>query len=68
MNEAESRRMLAFLGLAWEPACLDFHRQGHEVRSASVWQVRRPVNGGSVGRWRSYRDHLGVLLDLFGRD
>lgn len=66
--EQEARRLLAFLGLAWEPGCLDFHRQGHDVRSASVWQVRQPVHTASAGRWRRYRDHLGVLLDVFGRD
>lgn len=66
--EAEAGRLVGFLGLDWDPACLAFHRQGHEVRSASLWQVRQPVHTGSVGRWRHYRTHLGPLLDAFGRD
>jgi tetratricopeptide (TPR) repeat protein len=66
--EPEVRRLLAFLGLDWDAACLDFHRKGHEVRSASLWQVREPVHTRSVGHWRHYRDHIGVLIDAFGHD
>src|SRR5271155_5096102 len=39
--EGESRRLIAFLGLDWEPACLDFHRTKRPVRTASAWQVRQ---------------------------
>lgn len=66
--EREGRRMLAFLGLPWDAACLGFHAEPGIVTSASVWQVRRPVYGGSAGRWRRYRRHLGPLLAVFGRD
>jgi Flp pilus assembly protein TadD len=66
--EAEIRRLLSFLDLAWDPACLDFHRHGRDVRSASMWQVRNPLNAGSVGRWRHYMKDVGVLIEAFGRD
>jgi hypothetical protein len=32
------------------------------VTTASAWQVRQPLYGGSVGRWRRYEAHLGPLL------
>ena len=67
-QEAESRRMIDFLGLAWEPACLDFHRGERTVLSASRWQVRQPIYTRSVQRWRHYQRHLGALLAVFGRD
>jgi Flp pilus assembly protein TadD len=60
--EAESRRLVAFLGLDWEPACLDFHRTQRTVMTASAWQVRQPLFTRSVGRWRHYQPHLGPLL------
>lgn len=66
--EREGKRMLAFLGLPWDAACLGFHSDPGIVTSASVWQVRRPVYGGSSGRWRRYERHLGPLLAAFGRD
>ncbi len=61
--ETEARRMLDFLGLAWDPACLDFHKSRRAVRTASVNQVRRPLYRSSAGRWRNYADKLGPLLE-----
>jgi len=56
--EAESRRLTEFLGLDWEPACLDFHRTERPILTASAWQVRQPLYTRSVGRWRNYAEHL----------
>jgi len=66
--EGESRRLIGFLGLEWDPRCLDFHRTQRVVQSASLWQVRQPIYERSVGRWRHYARHLGPLLEVFGRD
>jgi tetratricopeptide (TPR) repeat protein len=60
--EAESRRLIDFLGLAWDPACLSFHETERAVATASHWQVRQPLYASSAGRWRHYRRHLGPLL------
>jgi hypothetical protein len=60
--EAESRRLIEFLELDWEPACLDFHRTERTVVTVSHWQVRQPLYKSSVGRWRNYEKHLGPLL------
>ena len=62
--ESESRRLIEFLGLDWEPGCLDFHRTERTVFSASLWQVRQPVFSRSVGRWRHYARHLQPLLEV----
>lgn len=60
--EGESRRVVDFLGLAWEPACLDFHQTQRTVMTASSWQVRQPLYKRSVGRWRHYEQHLASSL------
>ncbi len=60
--EGESRRLIAFLGLEWEPACLDFHRTERTVATISHWQVRQPLYTASVGRWRHYERHLTPLF------
>lgn len=62
--EAESRRLIAFLGLDWEPACLNFHKTERTVVTASVWQVRQPLYNSSVGRWLPYAAHLEPMLKL----
>ena len=61
--EAETRRILQFLGLDWDPACLDFHENPRMVRTASHAQVRKPVYTTSVGRACKYREHLAPLVD-----
>jgi tetratricopeptide (TPR) repeat protein len=66
-TEGESRRLIEFLGLDWEPACLDFHRSSRPVFSSSLWQVRQPVFNRSVGRWRHYERHLQPLFDVLAQ-
>ena len=59
--EGEARRLVAFCGLEWDDACLDFHTTRRQVRTASANQVRQPLYRRSVGRWERYADHLGPL-------
>lgn len=61
--EAEIRKTLGFLGLPFEPGCLDFQNSDAPVKTASVWQVREPLYQRSSGRWRHYESHLGPLLE-----
>ena len=64
--EAEARRMLEFLELPWDPACLEFYRVERPVRTASVNQVRQPIYRTSSGRWRRHADELRPLLQALG--
>lgn len=59
--EGQSRRLIDFLGLEWDPECLNFHRTERAIWTASEWQVRQPLYTSSVGRWRKYRHHLKPL-------
>lgn len=63
-QEAWTRRMLDFVGLPWDPRCLDFHRTERTVLTASKWQVRQKLNASSIGRWRHYEKFLGPLSKL----
>jgi tetratricopeptide (TPR) repeat protein len=64
--EGQARRIIAFLGLPWDPACLEFHRTQRPVRTASVNQVRKPIYRASIGRWRAHAAYLGPLLKALG--
>jgi tetratricopeptide (TPR) repeat protein len=55
------RRLLAALGLAFEPACLEPHRTAGPVRTASITQVRQPITTARVGSWRRYEAQLEPL-------
>ncbi len=59
-------RLIDFLGLEHEAACLEAYRTERVVTTASAWQVRQPINTRSVGRWRLYRRHLSGLLEVLG--
>ena len=58
--------LLRFCGLDFEAACLEFHRTERVVRTASFAQVRQPLYGSSVGRYRNYATHLKGLAATIG--
>jgi tetratricopeptide (TPR) repeat protein len=64
--EAGARQIVAFCGLPWSEACLDFHRTPRLVRTASAAQVRQPVYRTSVDRWRDYRALVTPLIEALG--
>ena len=63
-QEGWTRRTLDFVGLPWDPKCLDFHQTDRVVITASKWQVRQKIHAGSTGRWRHYEKFLGPLQHL----
>jgi tetratricopeptide (TPR) repeat protein len=64
--EGVARRLVAWCGLEWEPACLAFHQTSRPVRTASVTQVRQPVYTRSVARWKHYESDLAQLFQQLG--
>jgi tetratricopeptide (TPR) repeat protein len=60
--ETEAKRIVDYCGLEWDDACLSFHETKRPVRTASVIQVRQPIYGSSVGRWRPYEKELEPFL------
>ena len=62
--EAGARSMIEFIGLDWDPRCLDFHTLERQVTTISYdHQVRRPVYTSSVNRWEHYREFLGPQIN-----
>ncbi|MGI9263402.1 MAG: sulfotransferase [Gammaproteobacteria bacterium] len=57
-QESESRRLLAFCGLDWDPTCLDFANNPRRVSTLSRWQVRQPLYSSSMGRSQHYEQYL----------
>ncbi len=46
--------LLSFLELDWNEDVLNFHTRRNSVKTASVWQVRKPLYQSSSGRSRHY--------------
>jgi tetratricopeptide (TPR) repeat protein len=66
--EAWSRKMLEFVGLPWDPACMEFHRTSRTVSTFSKWQARQKISKSSVERWRNYEKFVGPLLRVAQAD
>jgi len=70
--EGEVRRLLGYLELPFEEACLRFFENRRAVHTPSSEQVRRPINRDGMDTWRNYepwldplKEALGPVLDLY---
>jgi tetratricopeptide (TPR) repeat protein len=62
-TEKEAKALIEFIGLKWDPKCLEFHKSDRPVKTASVAQVRKPIYKTAVKRWTKYGDGLQPLVD-----
>ena len=62
----EIRRLLDYLGIPFDPSCLNFHRNKRAVPTPSAEQVRRPINRDGVDHWRRYQRWLDPLERSLG--
>jgi tetratricopeptide (TPR) repeat protein len=60
--EGQARRIIAHCGLEWDARCLAFYTTERPIRTASATQVRQPIYGNAVSRWRAYESCLSPLL------
>ncbi|MEM8724933.1 MAG: sulfotransferase, partial [Pseudomonadota bacterium] len=64
--EGQTRRMLDYLEVPFEEACLEFHKTDRAVRTASSEQVRQPINRKGQGAWKAFEPWLGDLKEALG--
>jgi hypothetical protein len=64
--EGQVRRILDFCGLAFEPACLEFHKTERSISTASSEQVRQPLFRAGLDQWQHYEPWLGPLKNALG--
>ena len=60
-TEEQVRRLLDFVGVPFEDACLDYHRTERSVRTPSSEQVRQPIYTQGLDYWRNYEPSLADL-------
>ena len=61
-QETMSKKLIDFCDLSWEKQCLEFHKNKRQVRTASIEQVRKPMNNKSIGAWKKYESYLSEML------
>jgi Tfp pilus assembly protein PilF len=57
-QESETRRLLDYLGLPFDPACLQFHENRRYAPTPSYAQVTEKLNDRSIGRYQHYAKQL----------
>lgn len=58
-NQAEeTRKLVDYCGLDWDPACLEFHKNKRKVETMSWAQVQRPMYQGSSEAWKRFEEYL----------
>lgn len=65
-TEGEVRRLLDYLDLPFDDACLRFHQSARPVSTPSASQVRQPIYRDALEAWRAYEPWLGPLKDALG--
>ena len=65
-QEIISKALIKHCNLKWEKECLNFHNTKRQVRTASIEQVRQPINKKSIGAWRKYEPYLIELVSTLG--
>lgn len=65
-TEAQVTRLLAAVGVPFEPACLTFWQTDRAVRTASSEQVRRPIFTDGVDHWKGFAEWLDPLAETLG--
>lgn len=64
---AEARKLLAFCNLSWDESVLNFHATNTATHTASLAQVRKPVNKDSLGIAGRYGDAAAPLIEALAR-
>lgn len=65
-QEAQTRKILDFIGVEFDEACLKFNETGRVARTLSNDQVRQPIYKTSTKRYERYAAHIAPLLDGLG--
>jgi tetratricopeptide (TPR) repeat protein len=65
-TEREVRGLLAYCGLPFEDACLRFYENERAVRTASAYQVRKPIFREGLDHWRHFEPWLDPLKAALG--
>ena len=61
-QEEIKKKLIDFCDLNWEKQCLEFHKNRRQVRTASIEQVRKPMNNKSIGAWKKYENYLSEMI------
>ena len=63
-QRAQTEKLLDYCGLDWQESCMNFHENSSPTATASVVQVRSPINSKAVNKWKLYSAEMKVVSDI----
>lgn len=64
----ETRKVLDYIGLEWEDACVDFHQNKRAVSTSSARQIRKKMYQNSSQQWRRFENQILPILGLDAKE
>ena len=63
-QEDESKKMIKFCELNWDPNCLNFHKNNKTpIKTASIVQARKPIYKSSVNLSKKYEKYFEEVFN-----
>ena len=66
-QENETRDILDYCELEWDPNCLKFYENKKAVKTTSSLQVRKKMYQGSSEAWKKYEEYLQPLINSLNK-
>ena len=64
----EIQSLISYLGWEWDDTYLTPHQNLRSVATASVVQVRSPINSKSIGGWKNYKEMLKPVIEILTKN
>jgi tetratricopeptide (TPR) repeat protein len=62
-TDHETKKLIDYIGVGWEEACLKPHLNKRNVKTASQSQVRKKIYSGSSEQWKKFEPFLDGAFD-----
>ena len=66
-QEVETRKLIDYLGIKWEDACLNPEKNTRSVKTASSKQIRQKIYKGSSDKWKKFEPFLKGKFDFISK-
>jgi len=63
-QENTTRKLLEYIGMPWDDACLQHHKSKRVVKTASYEQVTQKIYTSSLYRYRNYHEAVQPLIPI----
>tara|TARA_B100000131_G_scaffold158871_1_gene154020 strand:- start:1849 stop:3063 length:1215 start_codon:yes stop_codon:yes gene_type:complete len=66
-QKKETKKILSFCDLEWEDGCLEFYKNTLPIKSASLYQTRKPIYKSSIKQNLKYSNFINFVKEIKNR-